>query len=71
MSVLVKSGTVLYCEFQTEASTPAGGASMEDLRALSQHNVSIDIATFKRLPVDSLVVSGGGNSLGSGSRQAL
>lgn len=44
---------------------------MKDLRALSQHNVSMDIATFKRLQVDSLVVSGGGDSLGRGSRQAL
>lgn len=56
---------------QAEASTSSGGASMEDLRALSQHNVSMDIATFKRLQVDSLVVSGGGNSLGRGLRQAL
>lgn len=36
---------------------------MADLRALGQHNVSMDIATFKKLQVDALVVSGGGNSL--------
>ncbi|XP_031207753.1 mesothelin isoform X3 [Mastomys coucha] len=42
-------------EYFEKIRTFLGGASMEDLRALSQHNVSIDIATFKRLPVDSLV----------------
>lgn len=47
--------------FQTESSTSAGGASREDLQVLSQHNVSMDIATFKKLQVDALVVSRGGN----------
>ncbi|XP_051024082.1 mesothelin-like [Acomys russatus] len=32
-----------------------GGASMEDLRDLSQQNVTMDIATFKKLRVDALV----------------
>lgn len=35
---------------------------MEDLRTLSQQNVSMDLATFKTLQVDALVVSGEGNS---------
>lgn len=49
--------------FQT-ASIPAGGASAEDLRALSQQNVSMDLATFKKLQMDALLVSGDGNSGG-------
>ncbi|CAH6786600.1 Msln [Phodopus roborovskii] len=32
-----------------------GGASVEDLRALSQQNLSMDLATFKKLQVDALV----------------
>ncbi|XP_029413609.1 mesothelin [Nannospalax galili] len=32
-----------------------GGATTEDLRALSQQNVSMDLATFKKLPVEVLV----------------
>lgn len=34
---------------------------MEDLQALSQQNMTMDIATFKKLQVDALSVSGGGN----------
>lgn len=64
--MLVKSGTVLCYEFSNGGLTPAGGASTADLRTLSQHNVSMDIATFKKLQVDALVVSRGGNSLGQG-----
>lgn len=44
---------------------------MEDLRTLSQQNVSMDLATFKTLQVDALVVSGEGYSRGRGSREAL
>ncbi|XP_028710396.1 mesothelin [Peromyscus leucopus] len=32
-----------------------GGASVEDLRALSQQNVSMDLATFKKLQMDALL----------------
>ncbi|XP_052052672.1 mesothelin [Apodemus sylvaticus] len=42
-------------EYFEKIRTFLGGASEEDLRALSQHNVSMDMATFKRLQVDSLV----------------
>ncbi|EDL22444.1 mesothelin isoform 1 preproprotein [Mus musculus] len=42
-------------EYFEKIKTFLGGASVKDLRALSQHNVSMDIATFKRLQVDSLV----------------
>lgn len=42
-------------EYFEKIRTFLGGASREDLRALSQHNVSMDIATFKKLQVDALV----------------
>ncbi|XP_021077297.1 mesothelin isoform X2 [Mus pahari] len=42
-------------EYFEKIRTFLGGASVEDLRALSQHNVSMDIDTFKRLQVESLV----------------
>ncbi|KAL1780146.1 hypothetical protein HispidOSU_028104 [Sigmodon hispidus] len=42
-------------EYFEKIRTFLGGASVEDLRALSQQNVSIDLATFKRLRVDALV----------------
>ncbi|GAB1300725.1 Mesothelin [Apodemus speciosus] len=42
-------------EYFEKIRTFLGGASEEDLRALSRHNVSMDMATFKRLQVDSLV----------------
>ncbi|XP_042528299.1 mesothelin isoform X2 [Dipodomys spectabilis] len=32
-----------------------GGASAEDLQALSHQNISMDMATFKKLPVESVV----------------
>lgn len=42
-------------EYFEKIRTFLGGAPTEDLRALSQHNVSMDIATFKKLQVDALV----------------
>ncbi|XP_012866735.1 PREDICTED: mesothelin-like [Dipodomys ordii] len=49
-------GPVLRCTVWSLGSTPcAGGASAEDLRALSHQNISMDMATFKKLPVESVV----------------
>ncbi|XP_076793205.1 mesothelin isoform X1 [Arvicanthis niloticus] len=42
-------------EYFEKIRTFLGGASMADLRALGQHNVSMDIGTFKKLQVDALV----------------
>lgn len=68
--LIAKSGTILHCGFSNWGSEPAGGASVEDLRALSQQNLSMDLATFKKLQVDALVVSGGGTHFPTGSGQA-
>ncbi|XP_075845792.1 mesothelin [Microtus pennsylvanicus] len=42
-------------EYFEKIRTFLGGASVEDLRTLSQQNVSMDLATFKTLQVDALV----------------
>ncbi|XP_007640336.1 mesothelin [Cricetulus griseus] len=42
-------------EYFEKIRTFLGGASVEDLRALSQQNLSMDLATFKKLQVDALV----------------
>ncbi|XP_038183368.1 mesothelin isoform X1 [Arvicola amphibius] len=42
-------------EYFEKIRTFLGGASVEDLRTLSQQNVSMDLATFKTLQVDTLV----------------
>ncbi|KAL6065694.1 hypothetical protein STEG23_028055 [Scotinomys teguina] len=42
-------------EYYEKIRTFLGGAPVEDLRALSQQNVSMDIATFKKLQVDALL----------------
>ncbi|XP_036053673.1 mesothelin-like isoform X2 [Onychomys torridus] len=42
-------------EYFENIRTFLGGASVEDLRALSQQNVSMDLATFKKLQMDVLL----------------
>lgn len=42
-------------EYFEKIRTFLGGASVEDLRTLSQQNLSMDLATFKKLQVDALV----------------
>lgn len=34
----------------------AGGASTEDLRVFTQQNISIDVAAFKKLPTEAVLV---------------
>jgi hypothetical protein len=60
----------LGCVFRSQTWSPtpcAGGAPKEDLQAFSGQNVSMDMATFKKLPLETLVVGGGGASGGTGT----
>lgn len=47
-----------------------GGAPVEDLRTLLLQNMTIDMATFKKLRAEAVVVGGGGQRGGASGRVA-
>lgn len=67
MEVRVSLGAVARTHPWGSLSLWVGGAPTEDLRALSRQNISLDIATFKKLQTEVLRVRLSGRGRGRGT----